>query len=260
MTGGGHQRQQWLAGGFWGDGGSQELFVDKRHHQRHEGQQSVALAVAASEVLELERRWGAFDDLDATFVERGERVVFEYAMSLDNRVEERQDGVEVSGRLADQHAHEKSAHGDLRRQKVEVQVRVELDQLADVDRHGLDVGHRRGGQRLAGHEKLNVEVDKGVERGEANQPAQRLEHMVLHLQKQLLVVAVAAHFAQVKERRHPCLGLVVLAADPKTGQSQKLVVLLLHDSRGAVPVYQVHRERERQLGKAELVDHVHEEV
>lgn len=60
--------------------------------------------------------------------------------------------------------------------------------------------------------------------------------MILHFQKELFIIAVTAHLAQVEQRRYLELGIQILATDPETCQTQQLVMLLLHNPGGAVSV------------------------
>ena len=82
----------------------------------------------------------------------------------------------------------------------------------------------------------------------ANVPFERVEDVHLHLREHAGVVQATAHVVELVDLRHAVLLVTVLGGNEESGTADKLVVLLVHNTLGAVAVQQVDGQ-EQGLGK-----------
>lgn len=129
------------------------------------------------------------------------------------------------------------ARGHERGRKGEKGAGVEgnLAQVAGHVSHGGGDGGRVGAKN---------QVQVGVGGGVADGPLESVEHVALHLAEHVLLVGTAAHVFEVRDCGHTALFVLVLGGDPQTGAADELVVLLVHDSLGAVAVNEVDGQEE----------------
>lgn len=109
--------------------------------------------------------------------------------------------------------------------------------LAEVGRHVLNLLVIS----LLRHHELSKEVDGGV----ADGPVESVENVHLHLGEHSGVVESAAHVVKFVNLRDSILLVTILGSDEEGGTSDKLVMLLVHHSLGAVPVEKVDGEEQR---------------
>lgn len=124
----------------------------------------------------------------------------------------------------------------LRRHKIPV---VQGD-LANVGRHVLNLS----AVTLLGHNQLGEEVDRRV----ANVPVQGVEDVHLHLGKHARIVESATHVVKLVDLRYSVLLVAVLGGNEESSAADELIVLLVDDTLGAVPIEKVDGEEEG-LGK-----------
>lgn len=117
------------------------------------------------------------------------------------------------------------------------EVAVVEGDLANVARHLLNlevVGMVEG-------DELCEEVDGRVSDG----PLERVKHVHLHLREHARVVEAAAHAVELLDLWHAVLLVAVLGGDEQSRTANELVVLLVHDTLGAVPVEKVDGQEQR---------------
>lgn len=92
------------------------------------------------------------------------------------------------------------------------------------------------------------DLQEAVDRRMTDPPVERVQHVPLHLCEHLLVVEVAAHGLQLPDGWHAILTVTVLGGDQEGGTADQLVVTLVDNALGAVPVEEVDG-KEKGLGE-----------
>lgn len=108
---------------------------------------------------------------------------------------------------------------------------MEEGDLGHVQGHVLDfsiVGGFREG-----------DLEEGVDSGVPNNPIECLQNVPFHLSEHLVVVERTTHGLQLSNSGHPVFLVTVLSSDEKCSAADELVMALVHNTAGAVPIEKI---------------------
>lgn len=94
----------------------------------------------------------------------------------------------------------------------------------------------------------------------ADVPLQRIENVHFHLSEHACIVKAAAHVVQLVNLRNTVFFVPVLGSDQQSCTADQLVVLLVDDTLGAVPVEQVDGQKQRFPQQGECCMRLNQEV
>ena len=113
---------------------------------------------------------------------------------------------------------------------------VEQGDLRNVQSHVLYLGIIRGIQ--------DGDLQEAIHGGVSDGPPQGLQDVPFHLDEHVVIVERATHGLQFLDCGHTVLLVPILGCDQECRTAYQLVMSLVHDPLGAIPVEQIDRQEQ----------------